>query len=543
VDLNDSLAGGTSPALALLGVNGEDPFLRTMRFLELATKDERLRGVVLKMEGLPGVAWGKSEELRNAVLRLRASGKKVTAVLFSCDDTCMLIASAADQVYALPEAMLPINGLVASITYLGGTMERLGVSWDVARVGVYKTAPEQLVRSDMSEAQRETLNAYLDIQVEHYVRSVTAARKVPAERLTEAWTQGLLTAPSAQKLGLIDGVLLPEELDQKVAEWFPGAAYNPYYSPRDERDTRWGRSRRLAIVPVVGTIAGGKSRHSPLGGGTIAGAETVVRALQRAQDDPNVAAIVLRVDSGGGDVLASDLMYRAVVEARRKKPVIASMGDVAASGGYYASMGADEVFALPTTITGSIGVFYIKPAVQQLGQTLGVNRETIARAPLADMFNIWSPWTPEQQRAAQAWVDATYDNFITLVAQSRKLDKARVDSIARGRVWAGKTAHELGLVDQLGGLPEAMASARKRAGVPEDEELDTVVYGEPRGLLASAGGEPGVLVDLLPEGLLAPPPPVLPQGVRSLLEEAGLATPELMEPGMKALLPFSVSLH
>jgi protease-4 len=543
LDLNDSLSGSTSPLLGLLGAGGQDPFLRTMRFLELAAKDERLRGVVLKLEGLPGAEWGRAEELRHAVLRLRASGKKVMAVLFNCDDTCYLVASAADQVYALPEALLPINGLVASVSYLGGTMEKLGVTWDVARVGAYKTAPEQLVRKDMSEAQRETINAYLDTQVNHYVQTVTAARKLPPERLQEAWKSGLLTAPVAQKLGLIDGVLGPEELDKKVAEWLPGAAYNPYYSPRDERDTEWGRARKLAIVPVLGTIAGGKSRESPLGGGQIAGAETVVRAIQRAQDDPSVVAIVVRVDSGGGEVLASDLMYRAVLEARKKKPVIASMGDVAASGGYYASMGAHEIFALPTTITGSIGVFYIKPAVQQLGQSLGVSREVISRAPLGDMFSIWSPWTPEQQAAAQAWVDASYDTFITQVAQSRGMEKPKVDAIARGRVWAGKTAHELGLVDQLGGLPEAMASARKRAGVPEDEELDLVVYGEPRGLLASFGGEPGVLVDLLPESLLAPPPPVLPEGVEALMRETGLATPGVLEPGMKALLPFSVSIH
>jgi protease-4 len=543
LDLNDSLSGATSPVLALLGAGGQDPFLRTLRFLELAARDERLRGVVLKMEGLPGAAWGRSEELRNAVLRLRASGKKVMAVLLNCDDACFLIASAADQVYALPEALLPINGLVASVTYLGGTMEKLGVTWDVARVGAYKTAPEQLVRKDMSEAQRETLNAYLDTQVDHYVRTVTTARKLPVERLQEAWTAGLLTAPNAQKLGLIDGVLGPEELDKKVAEWLPGASYNPYYSPRDERDTEWGRARRLAIVPVVGTIAGGKSRESPLGGGQVAGAETVVRAIQRASDDPRVAAIVVRVDSGGGEVLASDLMYRAVLEAKKKKPVIASMGDVAASGGYYASMGAHEIFALPTTITGSIGVFFIKPAVQGLGQSLGVSREVISRAPLANIFDIWAPWTPEQASAAQTWVNASYDTFITQVAQSRGLEKDKVDAIARGRVWSGRTAHELKLVDQLGGLQEALASARKRAGVPEDEELDTVVYGEARGLLSSFGGEPGVLVDLLPESLLAPPPPMLPAGVEALVKETGLATPGVLEPGMKALLPFSVSVH
>lgn len=544
LDLNDWLTGRASPALAFLGVgSGPDPYLRTLRFLDLATKDERLRGVVLKLEGMPGAEWGKAEELRQAVLRLRGAGKKVMAVLMSCDDACYLVASAADQVYALPEALLPINGLAAHVTYLGGTMEKLGVSWDVARVGTYKTAPEQLTRTNMSDAQRETINAYLDTEVSHYEAAVAAGRKIPVERLREAWTSGLLTAKRAQALGLVDGVLHAEELDKKVSEWLPGASYNPYYSPRDERNTEWGRARKLAVVPVLGTIAGGKSRESPLGGEAIAGAETVVRALQRASDDPSVVAIILRVDSGGGEVLASDLMYRAVLDAKKKKPVVASMGDVAASGGYYAAMGADEIFALPTTLTGSIGVFFLKPALQGLGQKLGANRESITRAPLADIADLWAPWTPEEQKAAQEWVDASYDNFISGVAESRKLDKAAVDAIARGRVWSGKDAHERKLVDQLGGFPEAMAAARKRAGIAETEELGISLFGDARGWFSSLGGEPGVLANVLPEGLLTAPPPLLPEGVRTLAKETGLDAPGLMEPGMKAQLPFSVSVR
>lgn len=544
LDLNDVLSGHTGPVYSLLGGAGADPFLRTMRFLDLAAQDERLRGVVLKLEGMPGVEWGKAEELRQAVLRLRQAGKKVMAVLLNCDDACYMVASAADTIYALDEAMLPINGLAAHITFVGGTMQKLGVSWDVARVGNYKTAPEQLTRTTMSDAQRETTNAYLDTNVAWYESTVTQGRKLPVERLHDAWATGLVTSKRAKELGLIDDVLSPSDLDKKVADWVPDASYNPYYSPRDERNTRWGGPRKLAIVPVLGGIAGGRSRQSPFGGEAVAGAETVVRALQEAQDDPKVAAIVLRVDSGGGDVLASDLMYRAVLEAKKHKPVVASMGDVAASGGYYASMGADEIFASPTTLTGSIGVFYIKPALRGLGDKLGVSREAVPRGPMADMFDIWSPWTPQQQAAAQAWVDTSYDNFITQVAASRKLDKAKVDSIARGRVWSGKTAHELGLVDQMGGLLEAEASARKRAGVAPAEDLEVVVYGEPRGLFSSLGGEPGVLMEALPAGLLGEPPaPMLPEEVRRLMEESGITSPALLEPGMKAMMDFSVSVH
>jgi protease-4 len=539
LDLNDRLAGGVSPGLALFGVSGSDPYLGLMRFLDLATQDPELRGVVLKLEGLGEVDWGRAEELRQAVLRLRGSGKKVMAVLLSCDDKGYLVASAADEIYALPASSLTINGLTAGVLSLGGTMEKLGVSWDVARVGEYKTAPEQLTLKEMSAAERETVNAYLDTQVSWYEESVTAGRKLPPGRLREAWAVGLIPAKRAQELGLVDGILMDQtELEKKVRELAPGAQYAEGYSPRATRETYWGRRRRIAIVPVLGSIAGGKSREDPLGATRIAGAETVVLALEKAQTDPSVVAIVLRVDSGGGDVLASDLMYRAVLEAKKRKPVIASMGDVAASGGYYVAMGADEILANPTTITGSIGVFYLKPALKGLlGDKLGMNNESLPRAPLADLLDPWRPWTPEEQAAVQAWVDTTYDNFITYVAAERKLDKAKVDSIARGRVWSGKDAQARGLVDRLGGFAEAVEAARTRGKVAASEDMDLVVYGESRGLLSSLGGEPNVVTRLLPD-----PQPVLSPGMQALLRQTGL-TAGALEPGLKAQLPFTLSVH
>ncbi|HEX8820109.1 MAG TPA: signal peptide peptidase SppA, partial [Archangium sp.] len=538
VDLDDRLQERVSPALALFGFSESDPYIRLVRWMDHAAKDPRLKGVLLKVSGLPGVNWGKADELHQAVLRLRASGKRVMAVLYSVDDRAYFVGSAADELYALPGSSLAINGLAANVSYLGGTMEKLGVSWDVARVGQYKTAPEQLTRRDMSPAQRETIEAYLDTETSHYEAAVAKARNLPPERLREAWTAGILTAARAKELKLVDGVLLPEELDKKLESMVSGASYDPYYAPRDERDPRWSGRRRIAVVPVVGNISGGKSRGSPLGG-TIAGAETVMLALERAQKDPSVAAIVLRVDSGGGDVLASELMYRAVLEAKKKKPVIASMGDVAASGGYYAAMGAHEVWASPTTITGSIGVFYLKPVLRGLlGDKLGVNQETISRAPMANILDTWGPWTEAEQKAVQAWVDSAYDDFITQVSLSRSLDKAKVDGIARGRVWSGAAAKERGLVDSLGGLTDAVEAARKRAGVRPGEELDLVVLGEARGLLSSGGGEPGVLAELLPS-----PEPVLPPGVRALVHETGLDSPSMLEPGLKALQPFTLTVR
>lgn len=541
LDLDDMLAGGVSPALSLLGVSESDPYLRLLKFLDLATRDTRLKGVLVKMEGLPGVGWGTAEELRQAFLKLRAAGKKVVVVMLSGDDRSYLVASAADSVYALTEAALPINGLSATVTSLGGTMDKLGVHWDVARVGEYKTATDQLTRSDMSPAEKETLDAYLDAQVTHYEKAVEAGRKLSPERLRAAWAGGILSSRRAQQAGLLDGVVSATDLHTQVAEWFPGLRFHPTYSPRDEREDRWGVRRRIAVVPVLGDITGGSSREDPLGFARIAGAETVVSALKDAQEDPSVVAIVLRVDSGGGDVLASDLMYRAVLEAKKHKPVVASMGDLAASGGYYAAVGADEVLAEPTTLTGSIGVFYLKPALEGLGTKLGVNQETIKRGDMADLLGWWKPWTHEQQAAVQTWVDDSYDTFISEVARCRKLDKAKVDAVARGRVWSGQDALARGLVDKLGGLQDAVAAARERAGVSPREDLELDVMGGARGFLSSLGGEPGVHALA---GVLLPALPERPPEALSLLaREVGLGSPELLRPGLKAMLPYSIRIR
>ncbi len=539
VDLASQLTSGGGGVLALLGLGaGVDPFLRTLRYLEEAERDPTLNGVVLKLEGLPDVGLGRAMELRDAVQRLRAKGKKVFALLLRADDATYLVASAADQVLAVPEATLAINGLAASTMLLGGTMEAIGVKWDVARQGVFKTAPEQLTRTDASPAQRETLNALLDDQSRSLETSLAESRNLTVEKVRAAFAHGLLTPARAKELGLVDDIVTTETLERRIREQVPGARFSTTYDPFAERRLRWGAPRRIAIVPVIGDITGGRSQNDPLGFAQTAGAESVVAALERAAEDPGVEAIVVRVDSPGGDGLASDLIYRAVLDAKKRKPVVASMGDVAASGGYYVSMGADEIFALPTTVTGSIGVFLLKPALEGLGKKLKVNRETFSRAPLATMLDAWEPWDAKAKAAAQTWIDAFYDDFISEVARSRKLEKARVDEVARGRVWSGLDAKERGLVDTLGGLAQAVAAARTRAGIPEDEPVELSVFETgPGGVLAGLGAAQ-LAGALLPETRDS-----IPEPLRQLARELGLSALHLAEPGVKAMLPFRLEVR
>jgi protease IV len=537
VDVPDALAGGFT-ALGLLGLREEDPYLRLLRRLDGAARDRELGAVVVKLDRLPRLGFAQAEELRQQLIRLRRGGKTVVAVLMNGGDKEYLIATGADRIWVAPQSLLTINGLTAEVIFLGETMEKLGVHWDVARVGAYKNAPDQLTRASMSREQRQSLDAFLDTEASHFETQVSEARGVPVASVRQALAEGLLSPLAAVRWKLVDEVVDPAMLDRAGPALVPGGVWVRDYRP-PEPERRWGERRRIAIVPVLGTITGGKSRSDPLGLAQSAGSETVEKALRAATDDPRVAAIVVRVDSGGGDGTASDVIYRAVLRARASKPVVASMGDAAASGGYYVAMGGDRVWAEPTTLTGSIGVFVLKPGLEGLGKKLGVHVETLKRGPMADILGILRPWTPAEQATAQRWVDAFYEDFVSEVAQSRHLQPAQVDAVARGRIWSGADAQARGLVDALGGLPDAIADARLRAGVPEEEDLALVTYGGAEGLLATLGGEDGVLTQV---GLRGEPPGA-PAPLRQLAEEVGVPSLFLLEPGLKAELPFEVRLQ
>ncbi|MGQ0506181.1 MAG: S49 family peptidase, partial [Myxococcaceae bacterium] len=295
IDVDDVLSGRSSTTAVLLGLSSDDPYVRLTRTLYNAVRDPSLKGVVLKIDGLPHAGLGKAEELRQTVLALRSSGKKVIAVLLSAEDNAYHLASAADRIYAVNEANLFINGFAANPTFFGGTMEKLGVSWDVARVGAYKNAPDQLTRTALSKEQRETIEAYLNTDIRQYETAVTQGRGITREQFAAVLKEGLITPSRAVALRLIDGIVTSEELDTKVTELLPGTRFDPEYRPRGTRDTRWGERNRIAIIPILGNIAGGKSRGDPLGLEEIAGAETVIRAIKNASEDNSVDAIVLRV--------------------------------------------------------------------------------------------------------------------------------------------------------------------------------------------------------------------------------------------------------
>lgn len=537
VSLADVGAARGSTLGALLGVGAEDRYLRLLRFLERAAQDPELASVVLKVEGA-SVGLARADELRSAIVKLRAAGKKVYAYVLSASDAEYLLIAACDGIYAAPEAMMIVDGLRSNVTYFGGTAEQLGVHVDVARVGKFKNSPDQFTRRDMSDEQREALTAYLDTAVKTVAERVTGDRKLTADAWQASLDEGLKPVKRAKALQQIDGVMTPDEFDAFIKEQLPGASVAKGYRPFDARTGEWGRRPAIAVIPVLGNITGGRNTPSPFGGELIAGAESFIQQVNEAAEDPNVKAIVLRVDSGGGDGLASDLMYRAVLKAKKKKPVIASMGDVAASGGYYVAMGADRIYASPTTLTGSIGVFFMKPAVKQLAESLGVNQVSLSRGKLAGITDLYEPWTEAQRVAAQQWVDDFYDSFITEVAASRKLEKAAVNEVAQGRVWSGADAKTKGLVDELGGLMDAIADAKARAGLGDDYEVDI------------ASGDGGLLGSLVgaaaPSALLEKPialPSPLPPFLQDLAQKLGPAAFLVSQPTVQARLEYLVEIN
>ncbi len=484
VDVQQELtpARGALSAL-LLGAAGGEPYLELLAKLGRMARDPSVAGVLLKLDSLSGVGSARAEELRAAVASFRGAGKRAAALITGGGDREYRIAVACDRIWAVPQASLAVNGFTASKLYFAQGLERLGISVDVARVGAFKNAPDAYTRRSMSAEEREVLSEWLDGQYGRLVEEISAGRKLSAEQVRATIDAGVLGSEGARRAGLVDAVLYPDELPGALAV-LEGRAVDLAldYPEPVTRPREWGRPPTLAVVVVEGLISDGRSRSDPFGIARIAGAESVLKDLERAYDDPGVAAVVLRIDSPGGSGTASDLIWRAVRKVRERKPVVVSMGDAAASGGYYVAMAADEVFAEPSTLTGSIGVFALKPDLGALLEKLGVHREVLARGDKADLFSLAHAWTPGERQAMQSFVEEFYDGFITRVAQCRGLPKAKVDELARGRVYSGEVAQKLGLVDGLGGLSQALAAAQRRAGLT-GREVAVEVLGREGGLI------------------------------------------------------------
>lgn len=472
-------------AAKLLGIEQKQSFTGLLTQLRKAKVDSRIGAVLIDID-FPGIGWGKADELREAVKDFRASGKPAYAYMEIGTNREYYIATAAEKIFVPPGGDIYINGFAAEAMFFRGSLDKLGVEPDVIQIGKYKSAPEQYTRKEMSEGQREVINAVLDDYYGRMVGVIAETRRKSPEDVKALIDGAPYNAPQAKALGLIDEAFYREQvyeelknrLGYKADDKIRTVTGNTYREiPADSLGLDKGE--RVAVIYASGAINVGKSSGSPFGGEMV-GSDTIVEAVNQAAEDRSIKAIVLRVDSPGGSALASDLMWYALENAKAKKPVVVSMGDVAASGGYYIACNANKIVAEPSTVTGSIGVFLGKPVTKGFYDWVGITNEYVLRGKNAGIFRESEKWTDEERAKMQDQANTIYfNNFVPKVAKGRGKTDEEVNGLGQGRVWTGFQAKERGLVDEFGGLEKAIEVAKQLANLPADKDVRRVAFPEP----------------------------------------------------------------
>jgi protease-4 len=492
LDLTDGIAEGppADPLSALLTMR-RTRLQDLLDGLRRAADDDRVRALVVKVGG-SRIGLARIQELRAAIGDFRRSGKLTVAWAESFGDFVRgnlpyYLATGFDRIYLQPSGTLGLTGVAVEQVFLHDALEKLGIGFESAKRYEYKSAPDQFTESGFTGPAREAAARLAESVTEQLAGAVAAGRGLPAPQVTTLLARGPFLARQALDAGLVDGLMYRDEVYEQVRRE-AGQEATLLYLHRYQRQRslsdlprRLGGSvhgmtpgqheRFVATIYAHGTIRHGRSgRGGP--GGSGMGSDTVAAALRAAASDEGARAVVLRVNSPGGSYTASDVIWREVVKLRAAgKPVVVSMGDVAASGGYFISAPADVIVAQPGTITGSIGVFMGKPVLRELLRRAGVATDTVADgagADIATMFSSSRPFSEAEWERIDEWLDAVYADFTQKVADGRRLPSERVHELARGRVWTGADAIANGLADEAGGLREAIAIARKRAGLPAD---------------------------------------------------------------------------
>ena len=451
--------------------------------LRKATRDPRITTVLLMPGSLDLPFWAKVQELRDAVVEFRKSGKTVVAFLEFGGDREYYLASAADRVFLLPTSPLDLRGVASYEIFLRGTLDKIGAYPDFRNIGEYKTAVNQLTETSMTPAHREMSESLNRDMYEQLIRGIAAARKKSESDIRALLDQGPFLPEDALRVGLVDDLAYEDQLDDRVPQLKGSSGQMRRVEGSDYRRVTvrsggFGTRSRIAVVYAIGVIASGSSGVDPVNG-AVAGSDTIVEQIRRIRDDESVKAIILRVDSPGGSSTASDVIWRELMITRDQKPsrpLIVSMSDLAASGGYYIAMPGQWIVAQPATLTGSIGIYTGKIVTGGTLGKLGITTETVKSGRNADMYSPLTPFSPEQRAKLDEYNQGFYDQFVEKVAAARHTTPERIDAIAQGRVWTGQQAKELGLVDELGGLDAAIAVAKQRARIPADEEVELVMY-------------------------------------------------------------------
>ena len=450
---------------------------RVVETLHRAKADPRVLGLLVRIDA-PGMGWAQVQELRDAVLAFRQSGKPAVAFAesfgeFGPGNDAFYLAAAFDEIYLQPSGNVGLTGLLAQRYFVKGALEKLGVEPRLDEREEYKGIKGVLSERGFTPPQREALVRVLRSLSEQVTAGVAEGRGLSRADVRGLMERAPLSAKEALYAGLVDGLRYGDEVRRMMkqrlgadAEFLPLFRYGRRLEPEGEP------AATVALIYGVGQVQGGRNRYDPLGGGASMGSESVVRAFRRAVEDDDVRAIIFRIDSPGGSYVASDAIRREVARAgRSRKPVVVSMGNVAGSGGYFVAAPADRIVAQPGTLTGSIGVAAGKVVVRGLWEKLGVSWDQVAANPNATFWSALHDYEPDQWKRLERLLDVVYDDFVAKVAEGRKLPEEAVRQAAKGRVWTGADARERGLVDELGGYAAALRAAREALGLPPDSLL------------------------------------------------------------------------
>jgi len=460
--------------------------------IKKAKADANIKGIFLD-ESYMVSGQATTEEIRNALIDFKKSGKFIVAYSEIYTQGFYYLASVADKVYMNPKGIFELKGFNSEVTFLKGALDKLGIEVQIIKVGTFKSAVEPLFLTKMSDANRLQVTSYLGSLYDHFLTGISKSRGINKDSLFNYANNGLVQLPEdAVKLKLIDGLKYKDEilddlktrtgtLSKNDLNSIELADYTKSTSDNDNKDEATSSKNRIAVVYASGEISGGEGDDNTIG------SERISKALRKVRLDNKVKAVVLRVNSPGGSSLASDVIWREVMLTKKVKPIIVSMGDLAASGGYYISCAADSIIAQPNTITGSIGIFAILPNMQKLfNDKLGVTFDGVKTGKYADLGDISRPLTPDEKLILQNNVNRGYEDFTKAVAEGRHKTQAYINSIGQGRVWTGEQALKNGLVDRLGNINDAIASAAKKANI---KNYSLVAYPEQKSFFNQLSGD------------------------------------------------------
>lgn len=436
--------------------------------IKSAKNDNRIKGIYLDVSSInSGMA--TIEEVRNALIDFKKSKKFIIAYSEVYSQGAYYLASVADKIYLNPEGMVDFRGLSSEIVFFKGALEKLDIEAQIIKVGTYKSAVEPFILDKMSEPNRQQVSSFLGSMYDHLLSEISKSRKISKEELFSIADSAKIRSPKdALAFKMVDGLKFKDEVLDELKKLtsvdknkdLKSVSIENYSESEDVKEEP--SKNRIAVIYANGEITGGEGDDETIG------SERISRAIRKARTDDKVKAIVLRINSPGGSALASDVIWRETILAKKSKPLIVSMGDLAASGGYYIACAADSIFAQSNTITGSIGVFGIIPNMQKFfNNKLGITFDGVKTGKFADLGSISRPLTDGEKMIIQLEVNKTYDTFTKKVAEGRKKNQKYIDSIGQGRVWSGTEALKIGLVDKIGNINDAIVSAAKKAKIED----------------------------------------------------------------------------